>query len=92
MSESAGSTEEGKPYQMKFPDAFGNVHVRSVPRPEVISDFFDDSNCVDIHNQLRQFAIKLEKKWITSDAYFVFIRHIAVLTQLIASNCLISMV
>jgi hypothetical protein len=70
MSESAGSTEEGKPYQMKFPDAFGNVHVRSVPHPEVISDFFDDSNCVDIHNQLRQFAIKLEKKWITSNAYF----------------------
>jgi hypothetical protein len=39
MSESIGSMEEGKPYQMKFPDAFGNVHICSVPRPEVISDF-----------------------------------------------------
>jgi hypothetical protein len=40
MSESTGSMEDGRPYQMKFPDAFGNVHVHSIPRPEVISDFF----------------------------------------------------
>jgi hypothetical protein len=40
MSESAaGSTEDRKPYQMKFLDAFGNVHVCSEPFPEVISDF-----------------------------------------------------
>jgi hypothetical protein len=39
MSESTGSIEDGKPYQMKFPDAFGNAHVHSVPHPEVISDF-----------------------------------------------------
>jgi hypothetical protein len=70
MSENAGSTASGEPYQMKFSDNNGNMHVRNVPRPQVISDYFKDSNCVDIHNQLRQYAVKLEKKWVTCDPYF----------------------
>jgi hypothetical protein len=62
MSENAGSTACDEPYQMKFSDDNGNVHVRNAPHPEVISDYFKESNCVDIvHNQLQQNAVKLEK-------------------------------
>ena len=66
----AGSTTPGVPYEMKFTDAYGNIHVRDVDRPDVISRFFQESNCVDKHNQARQFELGLEKKWITDDAYF----------------------
>jgi hypothetical protein len=70
MSENAGSTTDGDPYQMKFADQFGNIHIREIPRPEVISTYFQDSNCVDVHNQLRQYALRLEKKWVTTNPYF----------------------
>ena len=32
--------------------------------------FFTQSNCVDKHNQARQYELALEKKWKTDDAYF----------------------
>jgi hypothetical protein len=70
MSENAGDTTLGEPYQMKFPDQFGNIHIREVSRPDVISRYFQDSNCVDVHNQLRQYALRLEKKWVTTNPYF----------------------
>ena len=66
----AGSTTPGEPYEMKFTDAHGNIHVRDVDRPDVVSRFFQESNCVDKHHQARQFELALEKKWITDDAYF----------------------
>jgi hypothetical protein len=55
---------------MKFPDEHGNIHVREVPRPVVVSDYFAACNSVDVHNQLCQYALKLEKKWVTSNPYF----------------------
>ena len=61
MSENAGNTTEGDPYQMKFTDQFGNIQIRKISRPEVISMYFQDSNFVDVHNQLRQYALRLEK-------------------------------
>ena len=71
MTDDAGSTTPGEPYKMKFIDTYGNVHVRDVDRPDVISRFFfQESNCVDKHNQARQFELALEKKWLTDDAYF----------------------
>ena len=66
----AGSTTWGEPYEMKFTDNFANIHVRDVDRPDVISRFFKDSNCVDKHNQARQFELGLEKKWLTDNAHF----------------------
>ena len=47
----AGSTKAGKPYEMKFTDSFNNICTRDVPRPAVVSQFFDDSNVIDSHNQ-----------------------------------------
>ena len=48
-TEYAGQTTKGTPYEMKFADEEGNVHVREVDRPDVISKFFKDSNNVDKH-------------------------------------------
>ena len=55
---------------MKFPDQFGNVTIRYIERPQLISEYFRDANCVDVHNQLRQYALKMEKKWVTNKPYF----------------------
>lgn len=66
----AGSTKEGEPYEARFPDKFGNMCVRHVARPEVVSNYFKFSNVVDLHNQARQFDLALEKKWVTHNGYF----------------------
>ena len=66
----AGSTAPGEPYEARFPDAFGNVCIRHVARPIVVSRYFKYSNQVDLHNQARQFDLSLEKKWITQDGWF----------------------
>ena len=66
----AGCTADGIPYEMKWTDECGNVNVRKVPRPEVISKFFQYSNSVDTHNHLRQSCLRLEKKWVTTDCWF----------------------
>ena len=68
--ENAANLSEGDPYQMKYADVFGNVQTRNVDRPEMISNFFSQSNVIDNHNHLRQFLLALEKKWVTQKAYF----------------------
>ena len=55
---------------MKYTDDHGNVCVRLVERPDIISNFFGDSNTIDKHNQARQFDLALEKTWLTQDPYF----------------------
>ena len=70
MTENAGSTSEGEPYEMKYTDGYGNICTRMVDRPEVISNFFATSNVIDTHNQLRQDLLQLEKKWLTKNAFF----------------------
>ena len=55
---------------MKYTDDHGNVCVCLVERPDIISNFFEDSNSIDKHNQSRQFDIALEKTWLTQDPYF----------------------
>jgi hypothetical protein len=66
----AGSTKPGEPYIARFPDANGNVAQRSVPRPSVISKYFNDSNVIDSHNHARQYELALEKRWVTHDCFF----------------------
>lgn len=36
----------------------------------MVSTYFKYSNCVDLHNQARQFDLALEKKWVTHTGYF----------------------
>ena len=69
-TKNAGSTREGEPYETKFTDGHGNVYVRLVSRPALISSFFNKSNCVDRHNQARQYELALKKKWETRDTFF----------------------
>ena len=66
----AGSTEKGRPYKMKYNDNFGNVCYRDVPRPVVVSRLFENSNCVDVNNQMRQHNLALEECWVTTDGWF----------------------
>ena len=70
IAKNAGSARAGRPYEMKFSDTHGNVHVRLVDRPAVMSDFFEVSNCVDKHNQARQCELALKKKWDAQDPNF----------------------
>jgi len=70
MTRGAGSSKNGEPYEARFPDKYGNVCVRHVARPDIVSNYFKFSNCVDLHNQSRQFDLALEKRWVTQDPYF----------------------
>jgi hypothetical protein len=66
----AGSTKAGTPYDIKLCESYINVCVRKVNRPAIVSQFFDDSNCIDSHNHVRQFELALEKRWFTHDPFF----------------------
>ncbi len=70
LTENAGSTGQGDPYEMKYTDSYGNICTRYVDRPDVISKFFASSNVIDTHNQLRQDLLQLEKKWLTKNPFF----------------------
>mmetsp|Transcript_19080 Transcript_19080/g.18326 ORF Transcript_19080/g.18326 Transcript_19080/m.18326 type:complete len:258 (+) Transcript_19080:536-1309(+) len=65
----AGTTVARNPYEETSPDRYGNICKRLVRRPHVISQFFNFSNCVDVHNQAHQFDHALEKKWVPHEAY-----------------------
>jgi hypothetical protein len=72
MTDGAGSTvpDPNRAYHARFPDAFGNLAVRKVPRPACLSDYFEKSNVVDVHNQMRQGILGLEAKWVTQCGFF----------------------
>ena len=70
LTKGAGATTKGKPYEARVPDKFGNVCVRLVARPDIISNYFKYCNVVDLHNQARQHDLALEKKWVTQNGYF----------------------
>jgi len=70
VTEDAGSTILGECYEMKFADSHGNVLIRYVDWSEVISHFFNRSNCVNKHNQARPYEIALDKRWNLDNAYF----------------------
>ena len=69
-NEGAGTIQPGKPYTAKWKDKYGNTNSKSVPRPDVISRYFADSNVIDVHNQSRQHDLHLEKNWVTRDGFF----------------------
>ena len=83
-SEGCGSTLPGKPYEARWTDRHGNVHSRLVPRPEIISTFFEHNNKIDMHNQARQADLQLEKDWKTHNPYF---RLITTLLGMVVTDC-----
>ena len=66
----AGCAEAGKHYESRFPDHHGNVHIRKVDRPQILSTYFDRSNAVDIHNQSQQHDLALEECWVCTNPFF----------------------
>ncbi len=71
LTENAGDSGPGDPYEMKYMDTYGNICTWYVDRPEVISKFSASSNVIDTHNQLRQDLLQLEKKWLTKNPFFL---------------------
>jgi hypothetical protein len=69
-TKNAGSTRPGEPYRARFKDDLQNSVSRPVARPKIISQYFKMSNCVDKHNHVRQFELRLEKFWVTQNCWF----------------------
>ena len=84
FNKGAGHTEEGTPYVAKWKDENNNTRTREVPRPDVISKYFGQSNVVDVFNQSRQFDLKLEKHWVTEDGFF---RLVTTLFGIVVTDC-----
>jgi len=70
FTKDAGSTVKHLPYEMKWMDDHGHVCGREVDQLDVVSKFFQKSNCVDVHNQSWQYDLVLEKHGVTYDPYF----------------------
>lgn len=66
----ASATVNGKAYEQRWADEFGNMCVREVARPKLCSDYFEVSPRVDNHNQSRQHDLALEELWETKDCWF----------------------
>ena len=66
----AGSIEDGTPYTQRWADDNGNIMTRLIPRPAVLSKYFEVSPRVDNHNQARQHELALEELWQTQDCWF----------------------
>jgi hypothetical protein len=75
FTEDAGSTTPSCPYEMKFADVNGNICVRYVDRPEMVSKFYDASNIIDVLNHLRQSSLALEKSGLPILGILEFILH-----------------
>jgi hypothetical protein len=70
FNEGASHTEPGEPYMARWVDDNGNSRYREVPRPFCCSKYFKYSNVIDVHNQMRQKELRLEKHWVTQDGFF----------------------
>jgi len=70
FNEEASSTEEGTPYIARWVDDYGNASQRHVEGPECCSQYFKNSNVIDVLNQQRQKELRLDKHWVTNDGYF----------------------
>ena len=80
----AGLTTPGVPYTQRWADEHGNMCVRDIPRPTIVSDYFDVSNRVDLHNQSRQADLGLEEHWQTQDYWF---RLYTTLFGMVVTDC-----
>jgi hypothetical protein len=80
----AGTTTPGDPYVQRWADDHGNLCVRQIPRPTILSEYFSASNAVDLHNQSRQADLGLEERWQTKDCWF---RLLTTLFGIVVTDC-----
>lgn len=76
----AGHTQAGVPYEARWKDQNKNTMSRKIYRPEIVSKYYAHCNKIDIHNQSRQFDLRLEKQMITHDGYLRIITTIMGIT------------
>ena len=69
-TEGAGHTKPGKPYEARWLDKNGLTLSRLVPRPHILSEYFDNSNQIDKHNHARQSQLAIEKYVVVECGYF----------------------
>lgn len=62
LTRGTGRTIYRKPYEASLPDTHGNICIHLVSCPEILSIYFKYSNCVDVHNQVRQFDLCPKKE------------------------------
>ena len=60
-----GTTQPGKPHQRYHYTRDGDVIVSEVPRPQLVSQYFDAASKIDVHNHLRQGLLNIEDAWGT---------------------------
>jgi len=86
MTANAGSTIPGStPYIAQFPDKYGNLSTRNVPRPEVLATYFGHSNIIDSLNHKRQHLLGLERLWKTINPWW---RNDLTIIGMTAIDCL----
>jgi hypothetical protein len=83
-TKNAGATTPGVPYRARFVDDNRNLVARPVERPEVLSNYFKQSNCVDKHNHARQYELRLEKLWKTNNCWF---RIVTTIIGIVVTDC-----
>ena len=66
----AGETTQGNPYIARFPDQHGNIVEKEILRPEVVSDYFKESDVINNHNKSCQGDLALEEHWRTTSCWF----------------------
>lgn len=65
-----GVTTPGRPYMVRWCDDNDHLCSRKVECPDVCSLYFNHCNSIDAHNHVCQFALSLEKRWVTTCGYF----------------------
>ena len=69
-TEKAGHTGDGDPYEARWLDDNGRMSSRNIKRPHILSEYFNNSNQIDMHNHARQSQLAIEKNVVTHDGYF----------------------
>ncbi len=69
-TQSAGHTKNGVSYLAKWKDKHHNTCAQYIPWPEIVSKYYQHCNTINVHNQMRQLELKLEKMWPTQCSFF----------------------
>ena len=60
---------------MRWRNEQGDASSRDISRPEVVEAYYAVNNVIDVHNQLQQYQLKLEKEWVTKDCWFLSVHN-----------------
>jgi hypothetical protein len=84
FNKGCGNTENGQPYEARWKDENNNTRTRDVARPDIVAKYYDGCNIIDVHNQSRQYNLRLEKHWVTEDGFF---RLMTTIIGIVITDC-----